>query len=77
MNSNAGMENPNELREQIMNCAHRCLHFNEMFIRQCNSWLLSEEIGYDELEERKTKGGRRSLGYQNRRTNGRRNNAHF
>ena len=37
------MDTRTDKMENIVNCAHRCLYFNEMLIAQCNSWLSAEE----------------------------------
>ena len=45
------MESPNDKMDEILNCAQRCLYFNEILIEQCNSWLSAEE-GNKNMEAR-------------------------
>ena len=37
------MEIENDLKQDILNRAKRVLHYNELLIKQCDSWLSAEE----------------------------------
>jgi hypothetical protein len=52
------MDDENNIREEILKRAERVLHYNQLLIEQCDSWLTAEEGNRNmekRIEERKEK----------------------
>ena len=45
------MNNVKDIKEEILVCAEKTLHYNNLLIAQCDSWL-SEEEGLKQMEKR-------------------------